>query len=161
MKSAIAQTLVINEWMSKNSTGITDEDGDFSDWVELYNGGTASVNLANYGISDNDDEPFKWIFPEVTIPPQQFLIVFCSGKDRTVLSALHTNFKLGPSDDLVLTDDLGNTLDEKEIGTTVYDISEGYVVDGMGDLTTFYQTTPGVSNLSGQLWNKLEPSHQS
>ena len=29
------QTILINEFMSKNDTTINDDDGDFSDWIEL------------------------------------------------------------------------------------------------------------------------------
>lgn len=77
-----AQTLLINEIMSSNSGAITDSDGDASDWIELYNAGTSSINLAGYGLSDKADQPFLWTFPDYEIAAGQLLLVFASGKDR-------------------------------------------------------------------------------
>ncbi len=72
----------INEIMSSNSKTITDEDGSFEDWIELYNYGDTPVNLHQFGLSDNANNRFKWTFPEIMLPPQEFLLVFASDKDR-------------------------------------------------------------------------------
>jgi hypothetical protein len=77
-----AQQLRINEIMSSNSGAITDSDGDASDWIELFNAGTTSINLAGFGLSDKADQPYKWTFPEYEIAAGQYLLVFASGKDR-------------------------------------------------------------------------------
>ena len=74
--------VVINEFQSSNGSTLLDEDGDPSDWVELYNRGSASVNLAGWGLSDRTDDPFKWVFPVVQIGAGQRLVIWCSGKDR-------------------------------------------------------------------------------
>lgn len=79
---AAAQTLRINEVMSSNSAFLADEDGDFSDWLELYNPGPASVNVANWGLSDKKSNPFKWTLPDRTLPPQSWMLIFASSKDR-------------------------------------------------------------------------------
>ena len=73
------QNVIINEVMSSNSTVIADEDGDYSDWLELYNGGDSSVSIANWAFSDEADDPFKWLFPEISLSPGSYLLVFpCS-----------------------------------------------------------------------------------
>jgi len=77
-----SQTFRINEIMSSNISSIKDSDGESSDWIEFYNSGTSSINLKGYGLSDKIDEPFKWTFPELTIAPGKYLLVFASGKDR-------------------------------------------------------------------------------
>lgn len=77
-----AQSIVINEFMASNSTTIPDEDGDFSDWIELFNPGDAVVSLEGWGISDNLAEPYKWTFPAVSLEQQQHLLLFASDKDR-------------------------------------------------------------------------------
>ncbi|HOR39968.1 MAG TPA: CotH kinase family protein, partial [Paludibacteraceae bacterium] len=77
-----AQSVSINEIMSSNSKTITDEDGSFEDWIELYNYGDTPVNLHQFGLSDNANNRFKWTFPEIMLPPQEFLLVFASDKDR-------------------------------------------------------------------------------
>ena len=77
-----AREIVINEFMASNQSTLMDENGESSDWVELLNTGNDNVNLAGYGLSDSKKKPFKWIFPEIVLQPGQFLLVWCSGKDR-------------------------------------------------------------------------------
>ena len=62
-----SQDLSINEVMASNATTISDEDGDFGDWIELYNYGTTPVNLEGFGLSDDYSNPFRWVFPDVTV----------------------------------------------------------------------------------------------
>ena len=78
-----AQNVVINELMSSNSITIADEDGDYSDWIELFNPQDTSINLSGYGISDSKSDPFKWIFHSVTLSPKDHLLIFASDKNRT------------------------------------------------------------------------------
>lgn len=59
-----------------------DEDGDKSDWIEIFNPADTAVNLAGFSFSNSISEPKKWTFGNVEIAPQQFLIVYFSGKDR-------------------------------------------------------------------------------
>jgi len=59
-----------------------DENGDASDWIELYNEGGSSVNLQGYALSDKLTNPTMWVFPNLTIPPGGFQQVFCSQKNR-------------------------------------------------------------------------------
>lgn len=77
-----SQSLVINELVASNSGGIADEDGDFEDWIELYNAGTAPVNLDGYGLSDDTANPFRWVLPQAILQPGEYLLVWASGKDR-------------------------------------------------------------------------------
>ena len=75
--------LVINEFVAANVTGLTDEDGDYSDWLELYNPEIYSLDLSGYGLSDNPVEPFKWTFPDINIGSKGILLLFASGKNRS------------------------------------------------------------------------------
>ncbi len=77
-----AGQVLINEAMSSNADGLTDEDGDHPDWIELYNAGPDPVDLAGWGLSDDYGEPFRWTFPAVTIAPGGWVVVLASGKDR-------------------------------------------------------------------------------
>ena len=52
-KFVFSQGIVINEIMSSNTTTIYDEEGDASDWIELYNNGANQVNLVGYYLSDD------------------------------------------------------------------------------------------------------------
>jgi hypothetical protein len=87
--------LAITEFLSSSSSGLADEDGEFSDWIEVQNVSAEPLNLAGYGLTDSVSEPGKWRFPEVELGAGEFLVVFASGKDRTTNpSSLHTNFRL-------------------------------------------------------------------
>lgn len=74
--------IVINEGSNRNYQLLPDEDGEYPDWVELYNAGNEPVNLLNHSITDKLNNPDKWVFPEVLLQPGQFITVFCSDKDR-------------------------------------------------------------------------------
>lgn len=82
--AGLGQSVVLNEMMSANSATLTDEDGDYPDWIELYHPGPAALNLGGWGLSDDTTDAFKWVFPPVTIPAGGHLLLFASGKDRTV-----------------------------------------------------------------------------
>lgn len=85
--------VVVNEVMAVNGTTLQDEDGAYSDWVELYNTGSERVDLTGYGLSDDGGDLLKWRLPQVSLEPGGYLIVFLSGKDRTQ-GELHASFKL-------------------------------------------------------------------
>jgi hypothetical protein len=79
--SGFAQGVLINELVSSNTDGIIDHEGDSPDWLELFNPGPGPVNLAGFGLSDNPDEPFRWVFPSCALDAGEHLLVFASGKD--------------------------------------------------------------------------------
>ncbi len=83
-----SQDIAINEMMASNATTFTDEDGDHEDWIELYNYGNEAINLDGFGLSDDYENPFKWVFPSVVIEPGEFLLVWASGKDRKAEEAM-------------------------------------------------------------------------
>ena len=100
--------IVINEVMADALTGLTDEDGELSDWIELYNTTDQVVSLKNYALSDKENRPLKWRFPEdAVIAPHGYYIVFCSGKDRDngASGVSHTNFAISAEHDTVILSD--------------------------------------------------------
>ena len=106
-----AQTVVINEFVASNGGTIADMDGDFEDWIELYNTGLAAVDLDGWGVSDDPENPFRWVFPPATvIEPGEHLLVWASGKDRRaglaqrpngILREVYMNITGGGVSDLV------------------------------------------------------------
>jgi hypothetical protein len=88
----------LNELMASNTTTLQDEDGAYSDWIELYNAGPDPISLAGWYLTDDATNLTKWSFPAVTLNPDSYLVVFASSKDRRVAgSELHTNFALSAS----------------------------------------------------------------
>ena len=109
-----ADDVVISEFAASNSNGLRDEDGAYSDWIELFNAGTNAVNLAGWGLSDTSGDRFKWQLPGTNLSSGSFLVVFASGKDRRVAGApLHANFQLSAGGEfLALTRPDGSTTTE-------------------------------------------------
>ena len=91
----IPPSVVINELMALNTKIIRDEDGDYSDWIELFNNGIHGVDLSQWTLTDDPANLRKWHFPVMTMLPGDYLLVWASGKNRTnAVNKLHTNFKL-------------------------------------------------------------------
>ncbi len=141
-------TVKINEAMASNDTTIADIDGDYSDWIELFNTSTEPVSLFVYGLSDDASEPFKWVFPDILLLPDSFLLVYASGKDRAIWPGeLHTNFSIrAGGEELVLT--APNSAEEDLVDPVAMetDISYGRVPDGDESWWFFEEPTPGASN---------------
>jgi hypothetical protein len=87
--------LVISEFLAANAIGLTDENADNEDWIEIRNNGAASVNLLGWSLSTERDPLDQWVFPSRTLAAGSQIVVFASGKNRKPASGnLHTNFKL-------------------------------------------------------------------
>lgn len=81
-----AQSLQINEVLTKNATSIQDDLGENSDWIEIYNPNTEAVSLKGYSLSDDVNNKQKWTFKNGTIAPDSFIVVFANdiSKDSLV-----------------------------------------------------------------------------
>jgi hypothetical protein len=126
---------MISEFMAINNTSLPDEDGAYSDWIELYNSGTNTVNLAGWYLSNKSTNLTQWQFPSTNLGPSAFMVVFASNKDRRVPgSPLHTNFKLSGSGEylaLVTPDGLTKATEFSPAFPPQYpDISYGYMMTG-------------------------------
>ena len=79
----IGQTIQLNEIVSSNGDNLYDEDGDTPDWIEIHNPGPQVLNLSGFGLSDDTEDFHKWIFPDMNINPNDFIVVLASEKNRT------------------------------------------------------------------------------
>ena len=137
---------LINEVMSSNSATVEDEDGDYPDWLEIYNPDSESMSLKGYGLSDDRTEPGKWILPDVTLGSGEFKLVFASGKNRTA-AILHTNFKIKFSGETVyLSLPRGGLCDSVAVDAQLPDVSYGRKPNGSDHWVYFDRPTPGQSN---------------
>ncbi len=158
--------IVINEVMASNSDTITDEDGDFPDWIELFNTTDSRINLNDYGLSDNSGELFKWVIPDISINANSYLLIWASGKDRREPgSPLHTNFAIAAAgEEILLTRPDGTTLDSMPPTEIPIDVSFGRKPDGSDNWFLFNEPTPGSSNTTDSFQGELSPpifSHES
>ncbi|MFM1770440.1 MAG: hypothetical protein RJA22_2969, partial [Verrucomicrobiota bacterium] len=75
LRAGAAERLIISEFMAKSTRGITNDiDGAYSDWVEIYNADTSTVNLEGWSLTDSALLPGKWVFPATNLAPGQFLL---------------------------------------------------------------------------------------
>ncbi len=94
----LSAQIIISEFMADNDSFLADDDGAFSDWIEIQNSGTTIIPLDGYHLTDDAANPTKWTFPSLSLNPGAALVVFASNQDRTDPAAtLHTNFKLSSS----------------------------------------------------------------
>ncbi len=152
----LSANVIISEFMASNDTTLLDEDGDSSDWIELFNGGDTAADLGGWHLTDDAAEPDKWTLPAgVSLAPGEFLVVFASNKDRTVAgSELHTNFRLDADGEyLALIDDGDHVLTEfaPEYPEQFTDFSYGFPVSQnetvfveVGDVARYFVPTTGV-----------------
>jgi hypothetical protein len=141
--------LVINEFMASNSSTPADPNGDFPDWIEIYNVSSQQVNLKDWYLTDDAYDLNKWEFPAMQLQAGAYLLVFATNKDlRDPCSPLHTNFKLGAGGEyLALVQPDGNTAHEyaPRYPQQCTDISYGLVPEL--DMPVFFiNPTPGAEN---------------
>ena len=89
-----AQTVSINEVVSSNSVHL-DEDGDAPDWLEVHNFGTEDVSINGWSLSDDVDGNSKWILPNITLTPDQYMVFWASSKDRNTINYPRTLINQG------------------------------------------------------------------
>lgn len=144
--------LVINEVCPDPKIGIPDEDGEIVDWVELKNNTDRDIDLSKYYLSDKENKPMKWRFPEgATIPANGYYLVYCSKKDKLQSNGIpHTNFGISAErETIVLSDGYGRLVDRVSIENVPADYSYGR--SDVGDWRLFELTTPGQpNNTAGQ-----------
>ena len=152
--------LVINEFMASNNTTQADQNGEFDDWIELYNNGTVALDLEGYSLSDDFVDLQQWVFPTgVSIQPNDYLIVWADKDDAQ--TGLHASFKLSSaSESIFLSDDSGTIIDEVTYIDQSPDISYGRFPNGTGPFQlmtpTFDAENNGVSSAEDVLYHSIE-----
>jgi hypothetical protein len=156
-----SQNLIINEIMSANSSYFSDEDGDYSDWIEIYNNSNDTINLSGYYLSDNVNNLQKWQFPDTIILSNQFMTVFASGKGKSIAgNELHTNFSISSSGEnlfLSFNETIIHTVPSIVLMTNE---SYGLFPDASSFFTIFKTPTPNSSNNNSVPKTSIFFSHQ-
>lgn len=144
--SAESTKIVINEICAKN-TSFAASDGNFYDWIELYNPTGSAVNIGGYGLSDNDTNPYKFTFPDNTvINSGERLIVFCDSKLAGLTGQLVAPMGLSTNGETVtLTNKDGLAVDTVTFGVIETNVTYGRVPDG-SDEFAFMNMTPDAPN---------------
>jgi len=124
--------VVINEIMPVNSSTVADQNGQFDDWIELFNKSYTDVDLSGYYLSDNSDKNLKWQFPSgTTISGNGYLIIWAD--DDTTQSGLHANFKLSSAgEDVVLSRTDGKITDQVTFPAQTLELTYARIPNGTG-----------------------------
>ena len=146
----VGETLTISEFLAANDGPLLDEDGEASDWIEIFNTTASTISTAGWFLTDDPGELDKWQLPAVDLGPGAYLVVFASSKDRsTAGSELHTNFRLSAGGEfLALVKPDGSTITRQYSPTfpgqqpgISYGISGAPATEGYFD-----PPTPGAAN---------------
>lgn len=153
--TAFSQNIVINEVVSSNLYSYFDQNGDNSDWIEIYNTTNNSIYLGNYFLSDDETDYIKWSLPDTYLPANSSILFFASGKGSDY-DAYHTNFKLSSEGEyLILSNQNGLPIDNILIPKLKTDISYGRMTDGATNWGYFDVSTPGSTNSSSSFYTCL------
>ncbi len=144
--------VVINEFMASNdpSSGISDPQGEYDDWFEVYNTASVPYDIGGLYFTDSLGNPTKWQFPTnvpatSTIPAGGFITIWAD--NDTSDGPLHANFKLSASgESLGIYDAASQTfIDTYAFSSQITNITTGREPDASPNWTTLIPT-PGASN---------------
>lgn len=136
--------VVINELMPVNTTVVSDPDGEFDDWIELYNMSSEAKDLSGWFLTDNEKHISKWQFPPATtIAGKGYLVIWAD--DDSAQIGLHANFKLSSlGEEVLLSDSDGNLVDKVLYPGQTLELSYSRYPDGTGEfkwqIPTFART---------------------
>ncbi|MBE6714051.1 MAG: hypothetical protein E7575_02035 [Ruminococcaceae bacterium] len=136
--------LRISEICPHNFNLAEDADGNFPDYIELYNAGDRPVLLSNFYLSDNGEEKMRFNLPAVKLAPGEYVIVWADGSDEPLGAddSIHASFRLSDNETVILSAVNGNIYDSVELGVLPYNVSATLV----GDRYFSAYGTPGVAN---------------
>ncbi len=132
------EDIVINEFMASNDSlsQIADSNGEFDDWIEIYNNSDQSIDLSGVYLSDDADDLKKWKFPSgLEIMGNEYLIAWADNDENQ--SGLHTNFKLSKAEGVIFMSDITNTVIDSIIyGEQETNVAFARIPNGTGDFVS-------------------------
>lgn len=147
--------LVINEFLAINDSLNPDPSGDYDDWLEIYNTSGDEIELAGLYLTDDLEWPTRWVIPDTSIDPHQFVLVWCD--DEAWQGPMHAAFKLsGGGEQAGLFDRDGQSpIDVLTFGVQQSNVSFGRFPDGSDDWEFLYTPTPGNNNIQVSVETQL------
>ena len=120
-----------------------------SDWVEIYNSTGSAVNLGGYGLSNNPKNPAKWVFPDISIEPGEYLLLYATGSaDKAQKKNLKLNFNISSTGEALFFFDPNGKLIDK-LSTGRMRSGQSYGRDGSDNRFYYAEPTPGAQNGKG------------
>lgn len=140
--------IVINEFLASNDAVVADQDGDYDDWIEIYNKGNAAVSIGNYRLTDDLTDVTLFTFPTgTTINANEYITVWAD-KDAST-GEYHADFKLSSDgESIYLLDSSLITVDSVNYSTQTTDISYGRYPNGTGAFQSMSPTFGAENTLT-------------
>jgi hypothetical protein len=137
--------LFINEFMADNEEVVSDENGSYGDWIEIFNGGDEPVSLGDLYLTDNFNDPLKWKMPGTVLPAGGFILFWADGTPGSGVS--HTSFRLDKDgEEIGIFSSYKLVIDTVTFGIQSEDVSMGRKIDGADEIIFLPVATPGRSN---------------
>ena len=144
---AASPGILITEVQAANTRTVINDQGGYSDWLELHNPTATPLSLAGYALTDDPTAPAKWPLPVSTLAPGAFLVVWASGLDQVTPAGWHASFRLNRGGEYVgLFDPDGQLVDEVTFGAQEADVSLGRLGTISDRWVPFRFPTPGAAN---------------
>ena len=145
--SSTESAIRINEFMADNDNIIADQNGEYDDWIELYNPDDTAITLTGYYLTDDPADLTQWAFPDTSIQAHGYLLIWA---DDAAQTGLHATFKLSASGESIIFSAPDQTIiDSITFGIQTTDISCGRYPDGADNWIFFSTPTPEASNTLG------------
>jgi hypothetical protein len=151
-RRAVPVSVVVNEIMALNRQTRADPQGDYEDWIELYNKGSVAVDVGGCYLTDDLSEPTKWQIPTnspatTTIAAHGYLLIWADGDIAD--AGLHAGFRLNDQGEKVglFAPDGVTSIDSLTFGKQQADVSYGRMPDGGPELRSLLSPTPGAANV--------------
>lgn len=140
LESSTNNSIVINELMASNTITVADQDGEFDDWIELFNKSAVAIDISDWILTDNPSNLDKYRIPAGTVmPPQSYLIIWADEDGKQ--NGFHANFKLSAAgEELFLLDPGGLQVDKVNFGQQEPDKAYARKPNGTGSFVIQYAT---------------------
>lgn len=121
------------------------------DWIELYNPGfDLRIDAGTHFLSDDDADPTRFDLPEIEIPAEGHVVIWCDGDDLAI-DGIHANFALSGKEGMLHLISVidGDTIHLDKVplsGTTGPDATMGRAPDGSAQWILLSPATPGAPN---------------
>ena len=148
--------------MASNVLAYENDNGDYEDWIEIYNSDVSQIDLAGYYVTDNLGGSSHWQIPsgqqvKTTVPAHGYLILYAD--ELSGFGANHLGFKLTSASGQIVLLGTDNTiiLDSISYETQFRDVSYGRSPDASGEWMYMTDFTPGATNIPGYKGFVLPP----
>ncbi len=142
-----SSSLVINEIMSNNKNVVSDNSGNFEDWIELYNMTDYVISTKGLFLTDTLSNIYKWELPNAAINPKSYYIVWADEDGKQ--GGNHANFKLSNlGETIMLSNSDGTLIDSITFYGQPEDLSFGRTPNGYGNFSILTPTFDGNNNIT-------------